>query len=110
MGVYLLNISVDAADPHPEHIPEDLTFNDQESIIEFLLEKVLGYEEMIAEYDDRDSEDSSKKNSKGDLDVSYLQLQDNLPDYFVLQTLAHPWYGDFLTSSDHQPDPPPPKA
>jgi len=68
IGLHLLNISVDTADPNPEHIPEDLSINDQESIIEIVLEKVLGYEDAIKEYDDHDTEDHNKKtNVKIDL-------------------------------------------
>lgn len=61
MALYMLNISVDSADPNPNHIPEDLTFNDQESIIEIVLEKILGYEDAIKEYDDTDMEDHTGK-------------------------------------------------
>ena len=61
MALYLLNISVDTPDPYPEHIPEDLSFNDQESIIEIVLEQFLGYEDAIKEYDDHDTEDYNKK-------------------------------------------------
>lgn len=63
-GIYLLNISVDPPDPNPEHIPEDLLFNDQESIVEIILEKVLGFDDIIREYDDNDYEDSVNKNKK----------------------------------------------
>jgi hypothetical protein len=63
MGLYLLNISVDTADPNPEFIPEDLSYNDQESIIEILIEKVFGFDDAIKEYDDRDNEDLIKKNN-----------------------------------------------
>jgi hypothetical protein len=61
MGLFLLNISVDIADPNPENIPEDLSINDQESIIEIIVEKILGYENAIEEYDDNDAEDQNKK-------------------------------------------------
>ena len=61
MGLHLLNISVDTADLYPEYIPEDLSINDQESIVEIVLEKVLGYEDAIKEYDDHDTEDHNKK-------------------------------------------------
>ena len=61
IGLHLLNVSVDTADPNPEYIPEDLSINDQESIIEIVLEKVLGYEDAIKEYDDQDTEDHYKK-------------------------------------------------
>ncbi|GAA5221654.1 hypothetical protein [Membranihabitans marinus] len=60
MGLFLLNISVDTADPNPEHIPEDLSINDQESIVEFVVEKLLGFEDAFQEYDDHDIEDHNK--------------------------------------------------
>lgn len=67
MGLYLLNISVDAADPNPQYIAEDLSFNDQESIIEIIVEKVLGFEDAIDEHDDCDTEDfNNSKNVKID--------------------------------------------
>ncbi|TXB68372.1 hypothetical protein [Phaeodactylibacter luteus] len=73
MGLYLLNISVDTADPYPDYIPEDLSFNDQESIVEILLEQVLGYENAIAEYDDHDSSGHSKgKTAKLDLKAQWF--------------------------------------
>lgn len=68
MGLYLLNISVDPADPNPPHIPEDLTINDQESIIEIIVEQILGFEDAFKEYDDNDTQDHNKKtNIKIDL-------------------------------------------
>ncbi|PHR48157.1 MAG: hypothetical protein COA32_05445 [Fluviicola sp.] len=63
MGLYLLNISVDTIDENPSYIPEDLSINDQESIIEIIVEKVLGYENAIAEHDDNDTNERSKKSS-----------------------------------------------
>ncbi|RZJ28595.1 MAG: hypothetical protein EOO48_09475 [Flavobacterium sp.] len=43
--------------------PENLNYNEQESIIELLLEKALGFENAIPEYDDTDAfgETSVKK-------------------------------------------------
>lgn len=63
MGLYFLNISVDVADPHPEHVMEDLSYNDQESIIELVVEKVMGVEDCFPEYDDHDMEDHNKRTS-----------------------------------------------
>ncbi len=63
MGLYLLNISVDATDPNADHLPEDLSINDQESIIEIVLEQILGFEDAIKEYDDHDPEDHNKKSN-----------------------------------------------
>ncbi|MGM0634847.1 MAG: hypothetical protein ACQESK_02185 [Bacteroidota bacterium] len=59
---------MDSADIKPQHIPEDLSINDQESIIEIFVEKVLGYEDAIKEHDDHDPEDhNTTTNSKVDL-------------------------------------------
>ena len=76
MGLLLLNISVDTADPNPNHIPEDLSFNDQESIIEILFEKVLGYKEAFKEYDDNDSQEHNKKTTiKIELIAPYISMK-----------------------------------
>lgn len=61
MGIYLLNFSVDTEDSHPNCVSENLSFNDQESIVEIFIEKVLGFENYIEEYDDNDSEDYHAK-------------------------------------------------
>lgn len=63
LGLYFFNISVDTVDANPNHLPEDLSFNDQESIIEIIVEKVLGFENAIAEHDDPDTENHTKKNN-----------------------------------------------
>lgn len=63
LGIFLLNISVDTADFTPSGQPEDLTINDQESIVEIMVEKVLGYENAIPEHDEHDPEDHNSKTS-----------------------------------------------
>lgn len=61
MALYLLNISVDMADPMPRFVPEDLSFNDQESIVEIVVEQVLGHKDAFEEFDDADSSDHNNK-------------------------------------------------
>ncbi|WP_373017898.1 hypothetical protein [Muriicola sp.] len=63
MGLYLLNLSVDTIEQVPSFSPQDLTVNDQESIVELVVEKVLGYEDAIKETDDRDREEHNEKNN-----------------------------------------------
>src|SRR5690606_17957684 len=63
MGLYFLNMSVDTVDAYPNNIPEDLSFNDQESIVEIVVEQVLGYENAIEEHDDPDTENHTKKSN-----------------------------------------------
>tara|TARA_B100001146_G_scaffold224706_1_gene243682 strand:+ start:2620 stop:3006 length:387 start_codon:yes stop_codon:yes gene_type:complete len=71
MGLYLLNISIDAADPHPNHIPENLSINDQESIVEIVVEQLLGFENAFEEYDDNDRDDHNSE-SNAQLKVKFF--------------------------------------
>ena len=68
LALYLLNISIDPPDWYSNAVPEDLSINDQESILEVVIEKVMGYENAIVEYDDNDSnrETSLKKGASID--------------------------------------------
>ncbi|RKN79683.1 hypothetical protein [Ulvibacterium marinum] len=108
MGLYLLNISVDTADANPEHIAEDLTINDQESLIEIIVEKILGFEDAFAEYDDPDSEDHDKKN-KIDLIVLLSVEQTGSKNPFETISRAYPDHRAFLTNGYCQLHTPPPK-
>lgn len=68
MGFYMLNLSADSQDPFPQNVRENLSYNDQESIIELVVEKILGYENAFAEHDDSDTEEhNNSKNVKIDL-------------------------------------------
>lgn len=110
MALYLLNISVDTADPHPEYIPEDLSINDQESIIEIIVEKILGYENAFIEYDDHDTEDHNKKsNVKTELIAQYTI--DSRLKQSLLETTKQKFsdYNPNLTNGFQKLDTPPPK-
>lgn len=110
MGLHLLNISVDPADPNPEYIPEDLSINEQESIIEIVIEKILGYEDAIKEYDDRDTEDHNKKtNVKIGLFVQYTV--DSFINQSFIKTTKQKFLdcNVYLTSGFQKLDTPPPK-
>jgi len=111
MGLYLLNISVDTADRDPRNIPEDLTINDQESIIEIIVEQIFGYENAIKEYDDNDTEDhNNKKNSKIDL-INFSNTCSAAERLFVVRkSNKFPEYITFFTSAFIQLDFPPPKV
>lgn len=111
MGLYLLNLSVDTADPNPEHIPEDLSFNDQESIVEIVVEKVLGFEDAIKEYDDHDTEDhNKKKNVKIDLLVHVIKVDKFAQNQFLKRKTLFPDYEARLTNGFNEIDSPPPKV
>lgn len=110
MGLYLLNISVDTADPNPQHIPEDLSFNDQESIVEIVVEKILGYENAIEEYDDHDTEDHNTKNTvKIDLLVHLTFEHESSPPQCKARKQHFPDHNDRLANGFEEIDSPPPK-
>lgn len=111
MGFYLLNISVDSADLNPEHIPEDLAINDQESIIEIIVEQVLGYQDAFKEYDDHDTENHNHKRSiKTDLINHYLAVYNIKQVVIETKKQEFLYYNTSLTNDFQQPDLPPPKV
>ncbi len=110
MGLYLLNISVDTADIHPEHITEDLSINDQESIIEFVVEQVLGYEDAFEEYDDHDTEDHNKKNNTKIELIPHVATDLKLNRHPLISTQQnYSHHSLFLTIGFKKLDAPPPK-
>ncbi|TAG20420.1 MAG: hypothetical protein EAZ32_09400 [Cytophagia bacterium] len=57
MALHILNCSIDTPDAQPDSIPENLAYNDIESISELVLEQILGFENAIAEHEEHDTED-----------------------------------------------------
>lgn len=111
MGLYLLNISVDISDPNPQYVPEDLTFNDQESIVEIIVEKLLGFENAIEEHDEHDTEDQNeKKNGKVDL-LTQLQTLTPTSSYVTDKNPEALFsFEDALANGFYDIDSPPPQA
>lgn len=85
LAIYFINLSVDAVNPDYTIFPENLRYNEQESLAELIVEKILGYENAIAEYEDHDTEERQSEKLpkisfnvllKDQLDVSaFLQSQ-----------------------------------
>lgn len=110
LGLYLLNISVDTKDLYPEHISEDLSINDQESLIELVIEKVLGFENAFKEYDDNDSQEHNK-NSSHQLKQVFYQYRhwDSMHLIFEGPKKTFRQFRAFLSSGFLKLDTPPPK-
>lgn len=111
MGLYLLNISVDAPDCYIDGIPEDLSYNDQESLLEMIVEQVLGFEDAFKEYDDIDHQDHSKNNKKQNIDFNYQNiLSFNINQQTELSNLKFDYYQFIYNNVFLNIDTPPPKA
>jgi hypothetical protein len=59
LALYLLNFSIDSRDALPDHFGEDLSYNDIESVMEFLAEIVFGANNVFEEHDEKDNYDGS---------------------------------------------------
>lgn len=66
VGVAILNLSVDSPDLHENIVPEDLSYNDVESIVEWILEDFCQIENAIPEHDDNDDNNSLKLDKRID--------------------------------------------
>lgn len=111
MALYLLNISVDTADRYPDHIPEDLSFNDQESIVEIVVEKILRFENAIAEYDDHDTEAHNKKKPfKANIQFYWPTPKPLAQGSFTESGQGFPLFDMRLLHNFVEIDTPPPKA
>jgi hypothetical protein len=56
MACYLLNISIDVTTLFDEKVQKNRNYNKQESVVELVFEKILGFEEAIPENDSNDNE------------------------------------------------------
>ncbi len=56
LALHFFNLSIDPPDPHPNSVPEDLSINEMESIVELIMEGLFGLDDLIEEHDDNDDE------------------------------------------------------
>ncbi len=112
LALHILNCSVDTADAQPENVPEDLSYNDMESVVEILLEQVLGIDNAIAETDDADTDAGGTFSIKKGVDFSYHQSP--IKSLFCYNSIAiskHILYKENYSKQFHpELTPPPPKA
>lgn len=110
MGIYLFNISVDTIDSTPSHLPENLAINDQESIVEIIIEKILGYEDAIEEYDDNDTENQSEV-SKVKIDlINQAPYLSKIPVLVINESSFKIFSNTKIHSGFYKKLTPPPKA
>jgi hypothetical protein len=110
LALYFLNISVDSIDSHPEYIKEDLSINDQESIIEIVVEDVLGFENAIKEFDDHDQQEQTKGNTvKLTLTIYFSGIFTATIAVAIEKQQQFSEFETPITNGFHQLDIPPPK-
>jgi hypothetical protein len=112
MAVHIFNCSVDTPDLKPDYIPEDLTYNDMESVAEIALEKVFDIKNAVAERDENDTEDGNCFDLKKNIIYYYqTKVKKNSFNDIGLQIVASTNYDEQYSSQFHpEISPPPPKA
>jgi len=79
MAIHIFNCTIDAPDQTPPWMPEDLSYNEMETISEFVAEKIIGLDNFFPENDDNDSDDNSILKSKLTLDFFTLPHKISTP-------------------------------
>jgi hypothetical protein len=108
LALHFFNLSIDSRDKHPESIPEDLSFNDIESLAEFFVEIILGETNTFKEHDESDNEIGRFMH----LQSYYCSANFNgLKDFFPYILYTHQFqtvdYGKALPSTGKISSPPP---
>lgn len=113
MAFHIFNMSVDTADPDPNSVPEDLSYNDMESVVEIVLEKMLGYDNAIEEQDEPGDENAHSQAFEMQKEFKYCNLYTfnfsfRIPVEFVKMNISY--NEEFICSYSSEITPPPPKA
>jgi hypothetical protein len=84
MALHILNFSIDSPDAQPDEVPENLALNDIESVAELVLEQLMGFDNVIAEHDEHDTEDG------GSLSVAKILFFFQSVVYFNIKDIVTP--------------------
>lgn len=100
LALFMLNSSIDLPDITSAGLPEDLSYNEQESIAEYILEEILNIENAIPESEDNDATQNStiKKTAVADqYIIVHISLKENI--YPVDLEKEYPQNGDFFLAN-----------
>lgn len=95
LALFMLNISIDSPDDNTRSGSEDLSFNEQESIIEYVLEEMMGIEDAIPESEDNDASQNSTLKKTAGLDCFIVAPVPVKPPVYPFSLRKQYW---------HQPD------
>lgn len=110
MAFYLLNISVDVTSLFDKNGQKHKIVNQQESIVELVFEKVLGYEEAIPENNANDSEQNPTMKKGFSMDKFVLPFYEINTKIVVFNPIKKSFYytkNSFLKPSLEIHSPPP---
>lgn len=111
MAAYILNFSVDSPDAQPDHMAEDLSINDLESIAEIVLEEWMEIDDAIPEHDESDTNDGTMVFKKS-IDFFCMEFKKDCAyaSEFFLKNRFLNYTENFHKQFYPEFTPPPPKA
>jgi len=84
-----INLSIDPPDLYHNHVAEDMSINDIESIVELVLEEICVIDDAMRETDEADNE-KNKLQVRYDTPSSGRNgILDLLPDFYLLQCIRN---------------------
>jgi hypothetical protein len=110
MAFYLLNISVDVTSFFDINEQKNKNFNEQESVVELVFEKVLGFEEAIPENNSNDNEQNPTMKKGFSMDKFVLPFYEINPKLIVFNPIKKSFHyskNTFLKPSLEIHSPPP---
>jgi hypothetical protein len=111
MAFHMLNVCVDMPDAAPDYVPEDLTVNDIETVVELVLEKALDIDNAIEEQDEADDTNALNFEMCKDFKFYNSPLKVNFRRTAVAYNKTEtPYIAPSLKSFIKEIIPPPPKA
>lgn len=75
MALHIFNCTIDAPDLTLPNMPEDLSYNEMETITEFVAEVLLGLDNFFPEHEDGDHDDTMLIKGKVSLDSFTLPFK-----------------------------------
>ncbi|MGY5354325.1 hypothetical protein [Wenyingzhuangia sp. IMCC45467] len=109
LGVHLLNISIVTPKATPIHHSNELSFNNQENKVVFFLEKILGFENAIEEYEDSTDDCKQKNNLDIELIAAKGSFSKKKPLLLNINKQKFPELIPQIIEGHEQLDTPPPK-
>ena len=112
LAFHIFNFSVDTPDAQSDYVPEDLTYNDMESVVEIVLENVFDIQNAIAEHDENDTEEGNSFTIKKDFSFHNRSKVEkiNIFDNGLHITISTDYKEQFSSQFHPEIVPPPPKA
>lgn len=111
LALHLFNVCVDSPDAQPAYLPEDLSINEMESVVEIVLEKGFEIENAISEHDEPIESDTQNIEQSKELKLFTNHYVIKLINSILEKVKYYSFYATPSYSAGVQEiNPPPPKA